>query len=462
MKTLRRLAPVAAISTLLLASGTPALARAQAEPAPSGSTAQEGAEISFVKDVAPILVGNCVGCHNPKDKARRANFDLTTFTGLMAGGDSGPGITGGKPAMSSLLLRVKGEETPKMPPGQRNLSAQAIAKIEAWINAGARLDPGVAPAAELAKIAPTPEQLRQAELAKLSPEALDEKLVEKGRERWKRATAEEPQITSGKRFLILSQLPEDRAQALLKNLETGLTAALGVLGPEGEKAAPGAEKISVYVFSERNPYVEFVRSVENGDPEAEQLSHANLGVEAPYLAAVDPLAGGPEPKPEPRTSRKRATRDDQSAAPLSTPDRTLAGLLLEPLGTAMIGRTEGSPPRWLSLGFGTFLAANAEPRSPYYQTLRQTVAGVYQRGWMSPIVELLGNQGTSQEIRAAGFSLLEWLYSTNRPSFTPFVREMLKDAKKLDQVLERGFGASRDQFLQSWGTWVGARYKGTR
>ena len=45
--------------------------------------------VSFLKDVAPILVENCVGCHNPK-KAE-SEYDMTNFAALVQGRGDGRG-----------------------------------------------------------------------------------------------------------------------------------------------------------------------------------------------------------------------------------------------------------------------------------------------------------------------------------------------------------------------------------
>ena len=93
------------------------------------NAAEDDTGVQFSRDIAPILVGNCIQCHNPE--RRRGKFDLTTFEKLMAGSDVEKVIVPGKPDESHLVLRLRGEETPKMPQGNANsLSADAIATIE--------------------------------------------------------------------------------------------------------------------------------------------------------------------------------------------------------------------------------------------------------------------------------------------------------------------------------------------
>ena len=109
---------------------------------------------------------------------------MTTFEKLMAGGKRGKDIVGGDSDGSTLVRMIKGEETPKMPPnnGQRGFAEEAAGKIEAWVQQGARLDAGVSATDPIASYAASLDDLRKAELSKLSPEERD-KLAEQGRAR---------------------------------------------------------------------------------------------------------------------------------------------------------------------------------------------------------------------------------------------------------------------------------------
>ena len=87
-------------------------------PAAAEKTTGSDSGLKFSRDIAPILVGNCIRCHNPERK--RGKFDLTTFEKLMGGSDVEKVIEPGKPDESHLVLRLRGEETPKMPQGNNN------------------------------------------------------------------------------------------------------------------------------------------------------------------------------------------------------------------------------------------------------------------------------------------------------------------------------------------------------
>jgi hypothetical protein len=415
------------------------------------------AAIKFSRDIAPILVGNCISCHNPKDKARRKDFDLTTFVGLMKGGADGPAITPGKPEETLLLLRVKGEETPKMPPGQNNLGPEAIAKIEEWVKAGAILDGGIDPTALLETVAPTPEMLRRQSLARMSPEERDAAAKEVAVDRWKKATTKTtPEMTSDNHFIVFGNLPENRVKALLKVLEAEYMTIGRLLGPLADKTPlTSPEKISVYVFNDSNMYVEFVRGFENRELESGAETHANFAVDNPYIAVVDPLQGAEEAVTKPAKKSSRSKRAAAEDAPTG-PDRSLAGLVSESLGVGVVS-SAGKPPKWLSLGTGAFLASRVEPRSPYYRELRSEAYTAFEQG-RSKVREAIGGEGDNQRIRAVGFSLVEWLATAQQARLPLFVREMAEGGEKFDDAVQGIFSAPPDQFLDYWSNFVATRY----
>jgi WD40 repeat protein len=89
------------------------------------------ADLSYSRDVRPLLQRHCQGCHQPNLKS--SDLDLTTFEGLSAGGKRGP-------AIPLLVKYLTGETKPQMPLGQPALAAEAIDVIRKWIEAGAKND----------------------------------------------------------------------------------------------------------------------------------------------------------------------------------------------------------------------------------------------------------------------------------------------------------------------------------
>jgi hypothetical protein len=92
------------------------------------------AELSFEKDIRPILKAHCFQCHGEEGETK-GDLDVRLKRFLEKGGESGPAIVAGRPHESLLLdLLKKG----KMPKGEKKLKLEDVAKIEQWIAAGAK------------------------------------------------------------------------------------------------------------------------------------------------------------------------------------------------------------------------------------------------------------------------------------------------------------------------------------
>ena len=85
-------------------------------------------------DVAPIFAANCVVCHRGSRPAH--GLDLTTYAKIMKGDREGKVVVPKNPGKSRLATVLQGRPQ-AMPPG-RDLKESEIAKIEAWIRAGAK------------------------------------------------------------------------------------------------------------------------------------------------------------------------------------------------------------------------------------------------------------------------------------------------------------------------------------
>ncbi len=420
-------------------------------------------ELVFSQDIAPILVANCIRCHSGDGAGvTRGKLDLSTFEKMQKGTPDDKVIVAGKPAESHLVLRIKGEETPKMPQGNNNvLSADAIAKIERWVKEGAKPDAKVKLTAAMESYAASPEQLRKRQVAKL-PAADRDKTVETiGRQRWKSANPKlNPEITTGDRdhFMVFSNLSKERATSLLKAMEAQYGHMKRLLGTA---ATDWPEKLSLYVFANKKDFIEFVRSVETRDIETDEVTSAKIMIPQPYVAVLDPGAGRrEEPAPRKRApGRARRGEARESEGPGS--DRTLIGLLAESVDSAVVA-SAGNAPRWLSKGIGSYMASHVE-RSPYFNQLRQAALANFDQGWPTKANEALGGaeQVAPGDLHAIGFAFVEAMMSSDlRAGFSAFVGGMLEGQGKLDEVLKEVYaGATREDFINDTGEWMVMRYR---
>ena len=93
------------------------------------------ADVTFEGDVAPIFNNRCAGCHSTA--AHMGGLILEDYTGAMKGGSHGAVIVAGKSTESRMVLMITGQVKPAMPMDGTKLAESDIAKIKAWIDAGA-------------------------------------------------------------------------------------------------------------------------------------------------------------------------------------------------------------------------------------------------------------------------------------------------------------------------------------
>ncbi len=92
--------------------------------------------IAYDTDVRPILEANCFECHGPEKQKSGLRLDLQEIA--LVGGDSGPAIVPGDADNSLLVQLVSGQDPERhMPPKGDPLTAEQVASLKAWINAGA-------------------------------------------------------------------------------------------------------------------------------------------------------------------------------------------------------------------------------------------------------------------------------------------------------------------------------------
>jgi hypothetical protein len=101
------------------------------------ASAQVGRDVSFAKDVQPILERRCMSCHGP---AQRGGLKMDNFANLMTGGQSGAVIVPGKTAESLLVQLIEGKDGKRMPPQPPGLTPVEILTLRTWVQQGAKDD----------------------------------------------------------------------------------------------------------------------------------------------------------------------------------------------------------------------------------------------------------------------------------------------------------------------------------
>ena len=115
------------VGCVLWSLSTPAFAAPAKKPTATND--------AFEREIAPLLVRRCIECHNPTEA--KGELDLTTRSGMLQGGETGPAVVPSNTDESFLLEQIRDGE---MPPEEKGppLTKAEIASIASWIKTGAR------------------------------------------------------------------------------------------------------------------------------------------------------------------------------------------------------------------------------------------------------------------------------------------------------------------------------------
>jgi WD40 repeat protein len=135
----RSLTRTLSLCSALLLRAAHGLAQSPAEPAnePAPPVPQQ---VSFSKEIAPILLKRCVGCHGPSEP--KGEYRLHSYEALLKPGASGePSITAGKPDQSELYRLISSSDADERMPREGDpLTIDQIALIKRWIEQEAHFD----------------------------------------------------------------------------------------------------------------------------------------------------------------------------------------------------------------------------------------------------------------------------------------------------------------------------------
>ncbi|MBI2432365.1 MAG: DUF1549 domain-containing protein [Candidatus Hydrogenedentes bacterium] len=109
-----------------------------------GAWGEEGAPLTFNKDVRPILSDKCFLCHGPDKNQRKADLRLDVAASAFAVRDGRVAIAAGKPEASELVRRISsGDPEEQMPPPDsgRSLNEREKATLAEWVRQGAEYQP---------------------------------------------------------------------------------------------------------------------------------------------------------------------------------------------------------------------------------------------------------------------------------------------------------------------------------
>lgn len=99
-------------------------------------------QVSYQRDIRPIIHDYCLNCHEPGGKGyEKSGLDMRTYQSLMKGTQFGAVIKPGDSFTSILIQVVEGRvhASIRMPYGMNGgLSQQSIAALKKWVDQGAK------------------------------------------------------------------------------------------------------------------------------------------------------------------------------------------------------------------------------------------------------------------------------------------------------------------------------------
>lgn len=372
------------------------------------------ANVSFKKDVAPIIQNVCVRCHGGPNPA--GDFNASTFETFMEH------IEPGKPAESRILLLVTGKAEPRMPRGGQTRFDRRWAEIwTAWVKQGAKFD-GPSRTAPIGNYLIDLESQRRQAIANLDGDVLA-KLHRGHADRQIQIVASKQKMTflETDNFLVYATLSKQDTEYAATLAEAVLDELKLVFGlSRSEQAWRG--RFGLNIFADRVDYLAFARQIDEYIPESAEFGHYRLLPEHQYLAMTTAHPG---------YELDGLVAQQVTAAFLAH----MGNRRMPPWAIYGYARYEGSHYDAKSRGFKDELAAAARMANP------KTLWGVFQENL--PWIE--------SAPASAGF--FHYLVGLDRRRSNEFLKT-LSQSGNCQEALAKSFRVTPDQICRAWADWM--------
>jgi mono/diheme cytochrome c family protein len=377
-------------------------------PAVSASTGKE--TVSFSRDIAPILVSNCNGCHYQGTR-NSGGLRFDDFAGLLKGGDSGSPVEPSKPEESLLVRKLRGTSGARMPLGRAALSDETIELVATWIREGATFD-GYNKDAKLDQV------IGKAWASKATHTELMARRTQRARDKWKIVAPKTvPAEASDDLFHIIGDIGDENAKVLLMQANTALKQVRKMFKINGnEPIVKGG--ITIFAMKQRYDYSEFGKMAEGGRSlPPEWSSHWRKETLDTYIAMV---------------FDKGENKINETS-------------LVQQISSLWIGSMDGVP-KWFADGAG---------RNALLLTAGQNDARV--QPWLKRIPESMSHlenlkrftEGSmnDEDVATLGFGIIRWMHDAKMKSQYDTIIRMLAAGGTFEQATNKAIGPI-DVFLQ--------------
>lgn len=344
--------------------------------------------VSFSRDVAPILIANCKGCHIAAPQLR-GELNMDSFVRLLKGGENGTIVQTGKSEQSMLIKKLKGTSGDRMPAGGKPpLKSEQIQLIAKWIDEGLSFD-GHSAEANIESVA------SQAWAAAATSEELMKRRQERALEKWRIAYPKQPpeQSMQGD-FVVLGNIGQRGVDEVLASTRTAMEKVRKALKTnDQDPLAKGG--VTIFAIKGRYDYSEFGKMTESRALPSQWTGHWRREVLDVYITIL-------YDEKDPKANEANLTQQ---------------------LASLWVSANKGTP-NWFSNGFGrgvlAMIGGRNEPKVKAWEQQMPVIVG----GMKNP-KELLENKMNEEDAAIIGYGLVrKMMDSSGRKPFDQFLRAL--------------------------------------
>jgi mono/diheme cytochrome c family protein len=375
-------------------------------PRPDVVRASGKEEVQFARDLGGLLLAQCRQCHGEDNP--RNGFSIETFNRLLAGGDNGPPIVPRKSQESLLVKKLRGTMGARMPLQRPPLANEDIARIEKWIDAGARFD-GTDADARLS------ETVEQVVAAGESHDELSKRRSALADKNWKLILPDaKPVHEETSNFLLYGSVRPELLAEVARVAEEQTLKLRKLFKTSADKPFIHG-RLTLYVFDKRYDYGEVGAMLERRELPSTWRGHWHF------------------------------TPVDAYGCLLLVGDKAPPGLVAQQLAGSYLA-SRGKSPRWFAEGAARAVAARVEPKDPRVKLWDDQVARILAA---SPKPEAFLSGGISPEdADILSYSFVKYLM-LQAARFSALVAA-LDAGTTFDAAFAKAYGASPEEIVPQW------------
>lgn len=366
--------------------------------------ATESDTVFFSRDIAPLLVASCQGCHLQTNQVRNG-LSLDNFTRLLQGGGAGPLLVPGEPENSLLIKKLRGmADGQRMPLNRPAWSDEQIELVSTWIREGAKYD-GLDP------IEPTVELVERSRLSRLGIAEINALREQQLLQAWRLALVDQPyQQGQTDHFLWIAgaQVDSAKIETWLKSAEKEYQRRRQAMNVQPNNAYAGG-KILILIPESNYDFSEMSKLLSRREVNTQRRGYWQSTLMGPYLVL---------------------------AATLS--DQQLEELLPSWVGSAMVANLAPGLPVWFCDSLGLALSDGGRGRERGPAANETSFSADQIRRWLGGQLPLAEKEGLDQALAAA------WRKQRQR---LPELLARLQQGERLETALQIPSAAAWVEFI---------------